>query len=78
MNYLLERIAEFESRLCLLSESELHLRSKHMHNLVTSNAFEGLELSNIDKKLYDLALTKKLSTTEYLTLCRQVAAEMKK
>jgi len=56
----------------------LRLRHKHMHNLVASNSFEGLESSEIDKKLYDLAVTKKLSTTEYLTLCRQVAAEMKK
>ncbi len=78
MDHLLEIIAEFESRPCLLSESELRLRRKHMHNLVASNSFEGLESSDIDKKLYDLAVTKKLSTTEYLTLCRQVAAEMKK
>ena len=56
----------------------MRLRHKHMHNLVASNSFEGLESSEIDKKLYDLAVTKKLSTTEYLTLCRQVAAEMKK
>ncbi len=77
MSNLLDRIAEFESRPCTLSASELSLREKHMQNFITSNSFEGLHASDIDTKLYGLVVAKKVSTSEYLALCRQVASEIR-
>jgi|GEM_PF-6784200 len=73
MDSLLQKISEFASRPCVFTQNELHLRQKHMQNFIASNTFEGLYASDLDIQLYNLVIEGKVSTNEYLTLCREAA-----
>jgi hypothetical protein len=73
MDSLLQKISEFASRPCAFTQNELYLRKKHMQNLIASNTFEGLHASDLDNQLYDLVIEGKVSTNEYLALCKEAS-----
>jgi hypothetical protein len=76
MPSLQQKIAEIESRPSPLPDAEIALRRKQIGDFVAISAFEGLRPSNLSLKLQDLFASEKLTTNEYITLCKQHSSEL--
>jgi hypothetical protein len=76
MPSLQQKITEIESRSCHLTDDEVTLRRKQIDDFLAISAFEGLRPSKTSLKLQELFAAKKLTSSEYIELCRQYSSEL--
>lgn len=76
MPSLQQKIAEIESRSCHLADDEITLRRKQIDDFLAISAFEGLRPSKASLKLQELFAAKKLTSNEYIELCKQYSNEL--
>lgn len=69
MKYVELKIQEFENRPRALSDSEERRRVDQLEHMSAINRFEGIVPGAIDKRLFRLLATGRVSTREYLDLC---------
>jgi len=71
-----QKITQIESRPSSITDDEIALRRKQIHDFVAISAFEGLRPSNTSLKLQELFAAKKLTSNEYIALCKQHSNEL--
>lgn len=72
-----QKIIEIESRPSQLSEGEIAMRRQNIENFMAISAFEGLFPSQMSLRLQELFAAEKLSSIEYIELCRQHSSELR-
>jgi type III secretory pathway lipoprotein EscJ len=76
MPSLQQKIAEIESRSSRLADDEVTLRRKQIDDFLAISAFEGLLPSKTSLKLQELFAANKLTSSEYIELCRKYSSEL--
>ncbi|MDX1950300.1 MAG: hypothetical protein SFT90_07385 [Rickettsiales bacterium] len=73
MEAIIQKISEFESRISSVSETEISRRQRLSDDLTALNKIEGLSEDNFDKRLHNLVIYGKISDSEYISLCTELA-----
>lgn len=63
------KIQEFEQRPVRLGRMEQNQLAERIKHFSAINKFENIKPSNTDKRLFQLLITGRISTDEYLQLC---------
>jgi|GEM_PF-2340473 len=72
-----QRLIEIESRPSPLSDGEIALRRQHIEDFMAISAFEGLYPSALSLRLQESFAAEKLTSSEYVELCRQHSSELR-
>lgn len=70
-----QKIQNFAEKKTSLSTLEIETRKRDLRNFRAISALEGLATSEIDKKIFDLLVHKKISSNDYLSLCLEAIHE---
>ena len=73
MKSIQEKLKEFESRPARYDKVGELKRTRMLERFTTINRFEGIEAGPIERRLFKLLSTGKVSKTEYIELCQNLA-----